>query len=91
MVRDIFDSASVAGLKGWMGVGHGMSMSWSISTCTGGCLMSTVLGRADVQCDTPPLAARLTPRRSRSTSTRHTVSSLATYVSPASHHLERPS
>ena len=26
MVRDIFDTTSVAGLKGWMGVGHGTSM-----------------------------------------------------------------
>jgi len=23
MVRDVFDAPSVAGLKGWMGVGHG--------------------------------------------------------------------
>jgi len=23
MVRDVFDSKAVAGLKGWMGVGHG--------------------------------------------------------------------
>jgi hypothetical protein len=23
MVRDIFDAQAVAGLKGWMGVGHG--------------------------------------------------------------------
>ena len=24
MVRDVFDEASVGGLKGWMGIGHGM-------------------------------------------------------------------
>lgn len=23
MVRDVFDEAAVAGLKGWMGIGHG--------------------------------------------------------------------
>lgn len=25
MVRDIFDANAIAGLKGWMGVGHGQS------------------------------------------------------------------
>lgn len=25
MVRDVFDEPSVAGLRGWMGVGHGVS------------------------------------------------------------------
>lgn len=24
MVRDVFDAQGIAGLKGWMGVGHGM-------------------------------------------------------------------
>lgn len=67
MVRDIFDAQAVAGLKGWMGVGHG---EWNRPR-------RDVVADPD-QRDTPPRVARLRQRLSRSTSTRHTASSLHT-------------
>lgn len=67
MVRDVFDAPAIAGLKGWMGIGHGQLFRESFQ---GEELM--------IQYDTLLLVARHTRRLNPSTSTRRTVSALLT-------------
>jgi hypothetical protein len=71
MVRDLLDAKSLSQLIGGMGVGHGR-LSHSLESG----FTATDSGQAQRGIRLPDLLH--TPRRSRSTSTRRTVSSLAT-------------
>lgn len=47
MVRDVFDTKAVAGLKGWMGVGHGMYSPQKVAGWTQGFRADVIPARSD--------------------------------------------
>lgn len=81
MVRDVFDEQGIAGLKGWMGVGHGEWDTFPICGCGSGNSIPDI--DTDAQSAIPLPEVQHTQKRSHSTSTRRTVSFSPMYVLPS--------